>query len=327
MNENSDSVADEYRAACEGTVLRDASHWGRLYIRGTDHLDFLHRMTTNDFNSLEIGQGREAVFIEQRARIIDLGVFYRGINHTLLLVSPQSRSEVPAWLDRFIFAEAIEFEDVTKKTAMLECFGPQSVALLRETLSLDLSLCPAGDLIRPHETDELWLARTDWDGNPGLRAIGAPEAIAEMHEQLQTAGATPIGETTWEILRIEQGIPLLGRELSDAYNPWEAGLERAIHMNKGCYIGQEVVARLDTYDKIKQHLVGLRLPVGKLPLPGQSLSNGKREVGRITSVIESPEHGAIALAYAHRTACGEGTELQYDTQRATVVSLPFSPST
>ena len=112
--------------------------------------------------------------------------------------------------------------------------------------------------------------------------------------------------------------------MTEDYNPWEAGLGRAIHMDKGCYIGQEVIARLDTYDKIKQHLVGLRLPAGDLPAPGQPLRDDRREVGRITSTADSPTLGPIALAYVRRDACDAGTELALDQGRATVVTLPFA---
>ena len=326
MSTYSESIEEEYWAARTGAVLRDASHWGRLNIRGKDHLDFLHRMTTNDFNRLTIGQGCEAVFIEQRARIIDVGVFYRGAHNTLLIVSPDSRESIPTWLDRFIFAESIEFEDITEQTAMLECSGPQVAEIVQQTLSVDISQSCEGDLIHPQEEDAMWLARTDWDGNPGFRAVGPPGAVADLRAKLADAGVRPMSEETWEILRIEQGIPLLGKELTDAYNPWEAGLGRAVHMDKGCYIGQEVIARLDTYDKIKQHLVGLRFSADNLPVPGEPLLDGHREVGRITSAIESPSLGPIALAYVRRAASGSNTILECNGVQATVVSLPFAYS-
>ena len=324
MTSPTDSINDEYKAARTEAALRDASHWGRLWIRGADHLDFLHRMTTNSFNGLETGQGCEAVFVEQRARIIDLGVFYRGTESTLLLLNPQSREEIPIWLDRFIFAEAIEFEDVTDKTAMLECCGPHMAKLLQQTLSLDLDPHQDGHLIDVPTNDTLWLARTDWDGHPGLRAIGPPEAIADIREKLIAAGALQMTEATWEILRIEQGMPVIGRELTDSYNPWEAGLGRAIHMDKGCYIGQEVIARLDNYDKIKQHLVGLLLQENDLPTSDQALNDGQREVGHITSAVHSPALGPIALAYVRRNACAPGTMLASRGAQVTVVSLPFA---
>ena len=321
---NDPALAAQCATARTGAALRDASDCGRLQLSGADHLDFLHRMTTSAFAGLQPGHGVEAVFIEQRARIIDLGIFYRGADSTLLLVSPGSQSEIPIWLDRFIFAEKIEFTDITDSTAVLECCGPQTAALVAQVLDLELSQTRAGDLLAVPAADALWLARRDWDGCPGLRAIGMPSAISQLRKKLIAKGAQTIGEEAWEVLRVERGEPRKGHELTGDYNPWEAGLGYAIHMDKGCYIGQEVIARLDTYDKVKQHLVGLRLPAGDLPTPGQFLRDDRREVGRITSTADSPTLGPIALAYVRRNACNAGTELVLNQRSATVVTLPFT---
>ena len=310
----------EYHAARTGAALRDAQASFRLYMRGTDHLDFLHRMTSNDFHNLQLGHGCEAVFIEQRARILDLATCYRGPDTTVLILSPDSRATIPAWLDRFIFAEALELADRTDETAMFELIGPHAVRLVAHLLDADLAKFQDHQLLDPQVVDGLWLART---AGPGLRAFGPPAAVEPLWQRLTAAGAHPIGAATWEILRVEQGLPLLGRELAQDYNPWEAGLDRAIHLDKGCYIGQEVIARLDTYDKVKQHLVGLRLSDAELPATGQPLRDGAREVGRITSAVHSPSLGPIALAYVRRSACAEGTALDVDGAQATVVSLPF----
>ena len=311
---------DEYHAARTGAALRDAQTSFRLYMRGADHLDFLHRMTSNDFHNLQLGHGLEAVFIEQRARILDLATCYRGPDTTVLILSPDSRATIPAWLDRFIFAEALELADRTDETAMFELIGPHAVRLVAHLLDADLAKFQDHQLLDPQVVDGLWLART---AGPGLRAFGPPAAVEALWQRLTAAGAHPIGAATWEILRVEQGLPLLGRELTQDYNPWEAGLDRAIHLDKGCYIGQEVIARLDTYDKVKQHLVGLRLSDAELPATGQPLRDGAREVGRITSAVHSPSLGPIALAYVRRSACAEGTALDVDGAQATVVSLPF----
>ena len=313
---------DEYRAAGAGAALRDAQASFRLYARGADHLDFLHRMTSNDFRNLPIGHGLEAVFIEHRARILDLATCYRGPDATALILSPDSRTAIPAWLDRFIFAEALELADRTDETAMFELSGPHAARLVARALDADLATFQDHQLLDPQGADGLWLARTV---GPGLRAFGPPAAVAALWQRLAAAGARPIGEATWEILRVEQGLPRLGRELTQEYNPWEAGLGRAIHLNKGCYIGQEVIARLDTYDKVKQHLVGLRLSAAELPASGQPLCHGQRTVGRITSAVHSPSLGPIALAYVRRSACTAGTALDAGGAPATVVSLPFLP--
>ena len=311
---------DEYQAARTGAALSDAQASFRLYMRGADHLDFLHRMTSNDFHNLQIGHGFEAVFIEQRARILDLATCYRGPDTTALILSPDSRAAIPDWLDRFIFAEALELTDRTDETAMFELVGPQAAQLVTHTLNADLAKLQDHQLLDPQVADGLWLART---AGPGLRAFGSPVAVEDLWQRLTAAGAIPIGLETWEILRVEQGLPLLGRELTQDYNPWEAGLARAIHLDKGCYIGQEIIARLDTYDKVKQHLVGLRLSAAELPPIGQPLHDGEREVGRITSAVHSPSLGPIALAYVRRRACAEGTVLDASGAQATVVSLPF----
>ncbi len=311
---------DEYHAAHTGAALRDAQASFRLYMRGADHLDFLHRMTSNDFHNLPIGHGLEAVFIEQRARVLDLATCYRGPDAAALILSPDSRAAIPAWLDRFIFAEALELADRTDETAMFELIGPRAAQLVARALDAELAQLQDHQLLDPQVPDGLWLART---AGPGLRAFGPPDDVKALWQRLAAAGARPIESETWEILRVEQGLPLLGRELTQNYNPWEAGLGRAIHLDKGCYIGQEVIARLDTYDKVKQHLVGLRLAAAELPAMGQRLRDGAREVGCITSAVHSPSLGAIALAYVRRSACAEGTVLDAGGAPATVVSLPF----
>ena len=311
---------DDYHAARTGAALRDAQASFRLYMRGADHLDFLHRMTSNDFHNLQIGHGLEAVFIEQRARILDLATCYRGPDATALILSPDSRTAIPAWLDRFIFAEALELADRTDETAMFELVGPQAAELVTRVLNADLATFQDHQLLDSQVADGLWLGRM---AGPGLRAFGPSDVVKDLWQRLAAAGASPVGSATWEILRVEQGLPLLGRELTQNYNPWEAGLGRAIHLDKGCYIGQEVIARLDTYDKVKQHLVGLRLSTAELPPTGQPLRDGAREVGRITSAVHSPSLGPIALAYVRRSACAEGTVLDADGAQATVVSLPF----
>ena len=311
---------DEYHAAHAGAALRDAQASFRLYLRGADHLDFLHRMTSNHFHNLQIGHGLEAVFIEHRARILDLATCYRGPDATALILSPDSRTAIPAWLDRFVFAEALKWADRTDETAMFELIGPHAARLVARTLDADLTELQDHQLLDPQVADGLWLART---AGPGLRTFGPPAAVEALWQRLAAAGARPIGAATWEIWRVEQGLPRLGRELTQSYNPWEAGLGHTIHLDKGCYIGQEVIARLDTYDKVKQHLVGLRLATAELPATGQPLRAGGREVGRVTSAVHSPRLGPIALAYVRRQACAAGTALDAGGARATVVSLPF----
>jgi tRNA-modifying protein YgfZ len=318
----------EIRAVHQTAVLHDASHWGRLLICGADHLGFLHRMTTNHFESLEPGSGLRAVFPDNRSRILDLGTFYRRSDATLVVLSPQAAASILPWLDRYLFAEKVELREVTDESAMIELAGPEAVRIAMENLDIDLSSVPPDHLLK--SSADLWLARLDRCSHPGLRAAGNPDVIGELWEKLEEAGAHPAGEEAWEILRIEDGLPAFGRELTDEHNPWEAGLDDTIHMNKGCYIGQEVIARLDSYDKVKQHLVGLRWTEGHLPPPNTELTVDGKAVGRATSAVHSPHlNQNIGLAYVRRAHCESGTRLAFTIddleQVVEVTALPFSP--
>lgn len=315
----------EYWAAREGVALRDASHWARLSFSGQDHLDFLHRMTTNHFQGLKSGAGFEALFPDNRGRILELGTFYRAGEITLAVLSPPGREKIPAWLDRYIFAEKIAIQDLTPQTAMTEVTGPGTSALVHKILDKDLRSVEEHHLLGDPLQEEMWLARLDRAGHPGLRLIGPPALLGALWGKLREGGTQPLGEAAWEVLRVEGGLPLYGRELTEEHNPWEADLGRAIHLNKGCYIGQEVIARLDTYDKVKQRLVGLELPDGPLPPGGALLKSGSAEAGLLTSAVRSPR-GNIALAYVRREHWEPGTPLQVEGCEgfARLVQLPFA---
>ena len=323
-----DSAA-EVKATRECAGMRDSSHWGRVLISGADHLDFLHRMTTNHFQELADRAGLEAAFTENRARILDLGTFYRRNEQTLAVLSPGAIDEILSWLDRYIFAEEISFEEITGQTAMVELFGPRAGEMVQEVFATDISVIQPHHLLETPSSGVLWTARLDRLGHPGLRATGDSPKIAVLWEKLLKMGAQPVGEEAWDILRIEAGIPARGRELTDEHNPWEAGLAHAIHMNKGCYIGQEVIARLEAYDKIKQHLVGLRWDEGSLPPSGTELRAERKTVGQITSAVYSPLlKRNIALGYVRRAHCALGTILEFISatgpQAVEVVGLPFA---
>ncbi len=318
----------EHQAAHSAAVLRDTSHWGRICISGKDHLDLLHRMSTNDFATLQSGSGFEAVLPDNRGRILELGIFYRDAASTLAILSPPGREQVPAWLDRYIFSEDITLEDITPTTAMIDLSGPRAVDIVSTALDIDLRKAANHHLLSRPQQDEPWLMRLDFSGHAGLRVIGPIQEARNIWLKLRASGARPMGEEAFEILRIEVGIPLYERELTEDHNPWEAGLNHVIHMDKGCYIGQEVIARLNTYDKVKQHLMGLKLPQGALPTFATPLEVGGRAVGKITSATYSPRlRHNIALAYVRSAHCNPGTAVDFSlngtTCRAEIIALPF----
>jgi folate-binding protein YgfZ len=304
-------------AARTGAVLCDTSDDGHLLLRGDEHLDYLHRLSTNDTRTCAVGAGLRTVFCDSKGRIVDLArLCRRDATTTDLFVSPGRGPAMCEWLERFHFGEAIEWEEITSTRTQVDLVGPAVAAVAADVLGLDVAGFDDGDRV-PHEA--LLALRLDAGGHAGLRLWG------ELHETvaaLRRAGVAVADEATRQVLRLEFGQPGPA-ELTLEHNPWEAGLADAIHMNKGCYTGQEVIARLDTYDKVKQRLVGLRLsaPV----TAGAPVLHDGRDVGGVTSVADSPALGAIALAYVRNVAVAPGTTVEVGDAgvTATVSDLPF----
>ena len=314
---NADPAA--YAAAREAAVLHDAGLCGRVRFTGDEHLDFLHRMSTNHVSGLAAGAGLRTVFCDSRGRILDLAVLARGDDAaTMAFVGPGRSGPLLAWLDRYHFSEAIEWQDRSAVDGQWELRGPAVGDIARQALGLGFGeLAPFGVV----GVDGGHAQRIDGPDGPGLRLWGDPDTAADLAGRLRAAGAVVADADTWEVLRVEAGRPAHGRELTDAHNPWEAGLTDAVHMNKGCYIGQEVIARLDTYQKVKQRLVGLRLaaPVDA----GAVVQVDGREAGVVTSVAASPRWGCLGLAYVRSADAAAGTGVVVHGQPATVCDLPF----
>jgi len=146
-----------------------------------------------------------------------------------------------------------------------------------------------------------------------------------VFDRLLEGGATPAGFAALEVLRVERGTPRFGADMDEKTIPLEANLERALHYQKGCYIGQEVIARATFRGHVNRHLVGLRFQ-GELPAPRTELFSGERRVGWVTSAVQSPRFGPIGLGYAHRDVAKPGTELTLAGGGGTarVEALPFS---
>lgn len=315
---------EEYEAICQRAGLHYSGHWGRLLFTGSDHVDFLHRMTTNHFLDVEDRSGLQAVFTEQRGRIVDWGIFHRRDQQILSIVSPDSHKKIRDWLDRFLFTDDVTISDLTEETSSFELLGPDAFGIAEECLSLSLEGVQPYQSVPYPPAPDLWVTvlQSPWQG---LRLVGSNETLIKCWHLFTEAGVPSAGERAWNTRRIELGYPLSGSELSEEHNPWEAGLAQAIHMNKGCYIGQEVIARLDTYDKIKQHLVGITCEADSPPDTGTVLLAEEKPVGTITSGVYSPAFGPIALAYVRRDYSRPDTVLKLaeGSHRCCVQSLPF----
>ncbi|MDF5711208.1 MAG: folate-binding protein [Nostoc sp. S4] len=311
------------QAATEAVAICDRSGWGRIKVSGDDRLRFLHNQSTNDFLALKPGQGCDTVFVTSTARTIDLVTAYVREDAVILLVSPNRRQFLMEWLDKYIFfADKVELSDITQYTNTLSLIGPGSDAVI-EKLGI-------GELIgQPYGSHQVYtIAPAE-----GVRiAVGSGFAIpgytltfpytdkATVWDKLLEAGAVEMSDRAWEVLRILQGRPAPDAELTDDYNPLEAGLWQTISFNKGCYIGQETIARLNTYKGVKQHLFGVKLSAAAEV--GSAIAIGDEKVGKLTSYTQTPD-SYFGLAYIRTKAGGVGLKVQVGETEGEVVEIPF----
>ena len=302
----------------EGVVVSDRSHWGRIRISNDDRLRFLHNQSTNDFESLKPGQGCDTVMVTSTARTIDLVTGYILDDAVLLLVSPNRREFLMQWLDRYIFfADKVKLTDVTEETATLSLIGPQSHAIVEKL--------GAGALIgQPYcnhaLVDGVIVAVGSGVAAPGYTLILPIAAKQTWWEKILGFGAVELSDRAWEMLRILQGRPVPDLELTDDYNPLEVGLWQTVSFNKGCYIGQETIARLNTYKGVKQYLWGIRL--NDATEPGTVITIGEEKVGKLTSYTETPD-GHFGLGYIRSKAGGVGLKVQVGETEGEIVAIPF----
>jgi folate-binding protein YgfZ len=315
---NTQDTAAAILAVSEGVAVCDRSHWGKIRVSDDDRLRFLHNQSTNDFQSLKPGQGCDTVMVTSTARTIDLVTAYVLPDSVLLLVSPQRREYLIEWLDRYIFfADKVKLTDVTEETATLSVIGPKSDVIIEKLGAGSLIGQTYGNHIL---VDEITVAVGSGLASPGYTLIFPASAKQQIWEQILNNGAVEISDRQWETLRILQGRPTPDAELTDDYNPLEVGLWQTVSFNKGCYIGQETIARLNTYKGVKQHLWGIKL--NGTAEPGTVITMGEEKIGKLTSCTPTPD-GYFGLGYIRTKAGGVGLQVQVGTTEGEVVAIPF----
>jgi folate-binding protein YgfZ len=289
-------------AAERACAVADRSDLGRLIAAGPDLLSLLHRLSTADLKDLRPGEGRETVITSAKGRIVErLFVHHLGDDGVLLVAGPAGGPRVLAHLRRFTFAEDTGLSDVTEATCALALIGPGWAEAARKlgVPRIEPFGASAIDLSGIHAH----AVRTNGFDADGLLVI-APRADEErvrsaLVEAAAAEGGGAIDAETLEAWRILHGLPAAGHELTEERNPLEAGLRGAVSFTKGCYVGQEVVARLNTYDKVARTLVTLELePGAPVPARGAAVVLGGTVIGEVTSALRPPGRRApVALAY------------------------------
>jgi tRNA-modifying protein YgfZ len=289
------------------TFVVDRSERGKLALTGTDAKDFLHGQVTNDILGLRPGHGCYAAFLTHKGKMLgDMRVFDVG-DELLLDCERVVLQELFNMIRRYKLGRDVELHKRTLEYAELSIIGPGAPRL-------------AG----PDEHDN---ARVELGGVAAIAVttdVGT-DIFCAAGDKDAVRAALPFedgDEAAAEIVRVESGRPRFGVDLDDTVIPQEAGLnERAVSFTKGCYVGQETVARLYYRGKPNRRLLGLRL--SEPAPPGTELHLGEKVVGKLGSVVVSPEHGPIALALVRREA-NPGDTVQANGATGLIVDIPFS---
>lgn len=320
-----DPVA-EYAALMQTWGVADFSLRTQIEVRGSDRASFIHNLCTAHVKRLQAGQGTEAFITNVQGRTLGLVYVFCTPETLVLETVPGQAPALLPHLDRYHITEDVELLDRSDAWGELLVAGPQAAAGLAELTGA----APPAEYLAHHEAT---LA-----GAPAFvrRAaivqgdcflLGLPrEHLPNVWQTLTEAGAKPVGNQAVEVARVEAGTPWYGVDLTDRNLPQE--LDRndlAINFNKGCYLGQETVARLDALGHVNQTLCGLKFDGEQLPTPDTEIEVEGKLAARITSAVLSPKlSGPLALAYVRRGRNTVGISFPTPQGTATVVQLPLA---
>mgnify|MGYP001585535857 CR=1 FL=1 len=315
---SSEAAVNSYRAAFESALIVRHAAPAVLALRGADCLDLLNRMSTADLAELPSGRTRMTVFTDPLGRTIDVVQVIAREQDLLLLTTGGREAVLRSWLQKHIFfQDDVTVSEPQPNWARWGAYGPSASEAL-EPLPAPL---PHQDRVVSFAGGVTWSVVSP---KPGFRVLFEPGADLAAWEKL---GGEPSDSLAYEVLRVEAGLPEMGREVKADSIPLEVGLEQAVSFSKGCYVGQEIIARMESRGKLAKRLAGLSLRGAAEP--GTPLEQDGRSVGTLTSVAESPRFGWIGLAVVKPKAFSfpEGQVwLRGDAEPARLVELPFESS-
>lgn len=288
-----------YEAAHHKAIVVDRSALGILKFSGASRLDLIHRMSTQDILKLQNGQGAATVLTTDIGRIIDRLLLYATSDALYALTGENHAQAIARYLMRYVFFnDDFHLEDLSQQTAVLGVYGQRAKTILANLFG------PAVELPLHHwrrlslDSLTVYLHRTDPIAGEGYFVMAQTADKETLWQRLVAAGLTPAGEEAFELLRIESGRPRLGRELTLDYIPLEANLWDDVSFKKGCYVGQEIIARLESRGRLAKKLLRLR-PTAPVEA-GMGITAEGKAAGLITSAAVGPQ-GPVALGYV-RTA-------------------------
>jgi folate-binding protein YgfZ len=337
FGKNNSSVLDsELNSLYNGVGLRDISSSGVIELRGNDVLDFLHRIGTNHVKNLTKGDIAKTIFTTEKGKIIDSTVLLNLDEYQLLICNQDHQEKMMIWLNKYVISDDVKLSNISGKYTLLEVIGPQTDSfMLLINGSIVNNIAPNTVKIINTEGIIFFLMKHyDYNGQLIYWILADPvyaqKLIRYMVENKGPFDFNLIGDEAYNIYRIENKIPASPNEINDLHNPHELGLMKLVDSTKGCYIGQEVIARLETYNKVQNHFSGFVLSDPLDEITNLKLyDDANNEAGVITSTVFSKKvKKQIGIGFVISKYFEEGVVLFGKTDegiliRVTVKKLSF----
>jgi tRNA-modifying protein YgfZ len=303
----------EYRAAFEASVLMDRSHEGRIELTGRDRLAIPGRISTNDVGALKVGEGCATIFTNPNARILDRAVITYLGERALALTEPGRGAALQAYLQRNVFYnDEMRLRDLSGETRAFALHGVSADGVM-ESLAPGIAALPLFGSREFSIADAVVIAIRSKPVTGAAWVIVAPNShVVAVHRAIHDAGRDAklqlAGSLAYNMLRIHAGRPGVGRELSGDYIPLEVGLWDEMSFTKGCYTGQEIIARMESRGRLAKTMVRVRLSA-PLDAPAELSADGK-SAGTLTSAVKLSEEVAVGIAVVKMAAAQPGRVLQ-----------------
>jgi aminomethyltransferase len=303
-----------YEALREGAALLNLEGRGILFATGEDRARLLHAMTTNHVQQMQAGELCYAFFLNAQGRIQADAQIVALEEAILIDTEPERREFLLAYLDRYIIADDVTLDDQSDQWAVVAVEGPGSGDVMR---AIGIDALPGAGHWRRWES---WMvAAATVTGAPGYRLYVPAVEKQAVRERLAKAGAVEASAEEAHVVRLERARPRYGEDLSDSHIPHETRLMHALHFNKGCYLGQEIVERVRSRGHVNRLLVQLFVDGEHVPPRSARIRAGGVDVGEITSSAYSKGLGkGVALGYVRAEYGAGGRELEADGARAVV---------
>jgi folate-binding protein YgfZ len=327
------SIENEYNTIRYGAGLY-LSNRNILKLTGKDVLDFINRISSNAVLDLQPNYQLNTLFLNEKGRFIDRSNIIHLGDYFLLIGSLNENNKLYNWINKFIIAEDIQISNVSNDFTIIDIFGPQSESYLTLLFGDDLKSLNRNNVLKLiiNQTELLLFSHHITKQLKNYRILisrNDTSAVLEyMINNKSVFDINLIGENAFNIYRIEQGIPLAPNEISDEVNPHENCLINEVNFKKGCYIGQEVIARLDTYNKIQKELVGITLPnIVDINKQYTITTENGEEAGIVTSLdFENFLNHAIGLGFLRKKFSEKGIPFFiYDEQKLIPIEIKNIP--